>query len=432
MSKSAFSAIKVLDRPKDVKQQVGLGARVSGSTGVGDAVAAIRQSMACPIFNMPVIEQVRWTLSGPQTDQSVRKNFGAEIDLFGSGKSPEGIDYVETTMAQPGQTQTFMIACAIAFHLEPEPLCWTARGNALTRPTSGQAMPISPDVFTQNDVANSTLGLGAGQTLQPAQLEWGWWANYAAWHLVRGYNLRWKIGQHTNILDEVLRHTAYMPPNAQEGSASSSLVDTAAFINRANTRYDDLGANQLFMPINRTRLGSATSGNNNISVFAPTRDFDQVPATYGGMDLRSLLNGNSEFRKLTIPYVIKQGVPIGLILQECDTDQGDVMRSYLSISQSGVNYGGVGPGVVQVASNINTGNDGTGGGVVGDELTLDTPPVLVAQQVQSQRVIFKGGHFKLTLAIKGFEVPEDWYSYMTSNPDIKNAVMSEAGIRFAQ
>ena len=181
-------------------------------SGLGSIVDAIQASMQNPFYNMDVIEQVRWTMAGPQTDESVGKNFGAEIDLFGAGKSPEGIDYVETTMAQTGQTQTYFIACYIGFHIEPEPLCFTTKVNGWTHPDSAQAQPPSPDVFTANDVNNGCLGAAfqpgegvASQFLIPGVLEWGWWANYVAWHMARGYNLRWKIGQHVNIMDEVLR-----------------------------------------------------------------------------------------------------------------------------------------------------------------------------------------------------------------------------------
>src|SRR5262249_8579275 len=157
-----------------------------------------------------------------QTDASINQNFGAEIDLFGSGKAVPGIDYVQTTMAQTGQTQTYFIACYVGFHIETEPLQWDTIGNAWQTPiTTPAIVPASPDVFTLNDIGelgfavaagDNPAGLFAGQTFAPAVLQWGWWANYAAWHMVRGYNIRWKIGQHTNIYDEVLRHTAYMPP----------------------------------------------------------------------------------------------------------------------------------------------------------------------------------------------------------------------------
>jgi hypothetical protein len=40
-----------------------------------------------------------------------------------------------------------------------------------------------------------------------SELELGWWQNYAMWNMVRGYDLRWQIGQHMNILDESLVRT---------------------------------------------------------------------------------------------------------------------------------------------------------------------------------------------------------------------------------
>lgn len=408
-----------------------LKAGLAGS-GLGSIVDAIQASMQNPFYNMDVIEQVRWTMAGPQTDESVGKNFGAEIDLFGAGKSPEGIDYVETTMAQTGQTQTYFIACYVGVHLEPEPLCFTTKVNAWTHPDSAQGQPPSPDVFTANDINNGCLGSAfqpgegvASQFLIPGILQWGWYMNYAFWHLARGYNLRWKIGQHVNIMDEVLRHTAYMPPSAQEGSSSSSEVDVATFLARMNFRYDQLGSALDALKINRIRIGSTGSAPN-LGTFAPSRDEQFVGATYGGMDLRSMLAGNSEFRKLALPYVIKPGVPIGLVLEECDSIQANIMRQYLSITGG---LGGVFPPVIVDEENISGIYDGTGSGYVANERTLDG--FNVAQQVPVGTAVFKGGEGKISLLIKGFEVTEDWYNVMSQNADIRNVVMNACGIRFA-
>lgn len=399
--------------------------------GLGSFIDLVNTSVQNPVYNMDVIEQVRWTMEGPQTDASINANFGAEIDLFGSGKSPVGIDYVETTMAQTGQTQTFFIACYIGVHLEPEPLCFTARGNAWTHPTVGTNAAPSPDVFTQNDRANGALGaaVAAGtQVLLPAVLEWGWWANYACWHLARGYNLRWRIGQHTNIMDEVLRHTAYMPPSAQDGSASSSEVDITNFVRRANDRYDALGSALDFLPTDFLRIGSATTAGVNVGRFTPTRDFEFVGATYGGMDLRStlgMLQNNREFRKLNVPYVIKPGVPIGLVMQENDAVQADTMRDYLSITQG---FGGALPPIITPEQNILAAPTASGGNIM-LERTLDGADV--SQAVDAERVVFKHGDLKISLLVKGFEVTEDWYNQMSANADIRQVVMDACGVRFA-
>ena len=398
--------------------------------GLGSILDLMQQSLQTPYWNMDVIEQVRWTMSGPQVDESITANFGSEIDLFGSGKSPFGIDFVETTMAQTGQTQTHFVACYVGFHMEPEPLCWTARGNAATHPTTGVAKPPSPDVFTKNDVLNGALGaaFAAGtQVMLPAVLRWGWWANYVCWHMARAYNYRWKIGQHINIMDEQLRHTAYMPPSAQEGSASNSEVDIITFVANANKRYDSLGSALDFLPVDFLRIGSDPVIEANVGRFVPTRDFEIVGATYGGMDLRSMLRGNSEMRKLCVPYVIAPGVPIGIILQECDTVQGDAMRQFLSITQG---LGGAIPPAITPDSNWLAGFTSSGVSPVMLERNL-TGVVDTPQQVNSQRVIFQGGELKLTLPIRGFEVSRDWYNQLSSDADVRAAVFDCVGMRFA-
>lgn len=402
-----------------------------GRDGLGSILDLMQASSNTPVWNMDVIEQVRWTMSGPQTDESVESNFGAEIDLFGAGKAPQGIDYVETTMAQTGQTQTHFVACYIGFHMEPEPLCFTARGNASTHPTSAVAKPPSPDVFTQNDRANGALGaaVAAGtSTYLPAVYRHGWWANYVCWHMARAYNLRWKIGQHVNIMDEQLRHTAYMPPSAQEGSASNSQVDLVTFVANLNQRYDALGSALDFLPCDFIRVGSDAVGiaGGNVGLFTPSRDFEILDATYGGMDLRSMLKGNSEMRKLCVPYVIAPGVPIGLFLQECDTVQGNTMRQFLSITQG---LGGAIPPSLTADTNYIAEPTATG---TYEMLERTLAGANVAQQVDAERVVFEGGDLKLTLPIRGFEVSADWYNQLSSSADTRAAVFDCVGMRFAE
>jgi hypothetical protein len=413
----------------------GLGAPRDNREGLGDLVLSILSCKACPTYNMPIIEQVRWTLGGPLLDSTITQSFGAEIDLFGSGKSVPGIAFVETTMAQPGQLQVPTLCCAIAWHLEPEPFEFTAQVNAWTRPVVGVQAPPSPDVFTLNDVINGALGAGIGgggrageEVMVPGVLQWGWWAAYAFWHMSRGYDLRWKIGQHTNIMDEVLRHTAYMPPNAQNGSTAGLNVDVTDFVRQTNNYYDQLGTALIALKVDYLRLGSVNLAGANIGAFRPSRALQQVPTTVGGINLRELLGANSEFRKLTVPYLIQPGIPIGLICQESDTVEADQMRRWLSITQS--QQAGIPPIETDDANILAT---TTIGGVnTSREVVIGaaTPPVagdFVIQQVDTGTAIFKGGEGKVTLAIKGFEVDGDWASVLNANPDIRDAVMRECG-----
>jgi hypothetical protein len=411
----------------------GLGAPRENREGLGDLVSSILSCKACPTYNMPIIEQVRWTLGGPLLDSTITSAFGAEIDLFGSGKVVPGIAFVETTMAQPGQLQVPTLCCAIAWHLEPEPFEFTASVNAWTRPVVGAQSPPSPDVFTLNDQVNGALGPLLGgqapeQIMVPGVLQWGWWAAYAFWHMARGYDLRWKIGQHTNIMDEVLRHTAYMPPNAQNGSTAGLNVDVTDFVRQTNNYYDQLGTALIALKHNFLRVGSVNLAGANIGAFRPSRALQFVPTTVGGINLRELLGANSEFRKLTVPYLIQPGIPIGLVCQEADTVEADQMRRWLSITQS--QQAGI-PPIETDDANVLATTTATGANVSREVVIgAATPPVaadFVAQQTDTGTAIFKGGEGKITLAVKGFEVDGDWASVLNANPDIRDAVMRECG-----
>ena len=49
------------------------------------------------------------------------------------------------------------------------------------------------------------------------------------------------------------------------------------------------------------------------AIFPSLRPKPALAPTYGGMDLRAMLANNSEFRQLDMPYVIEEGVPIGML-----------------------------------------------------------------------------------------------------------------------
>jgi hypothetical protein len=404
-----------------------------GATGIYNI---LKSSMDCASYAMDTIHQVRWTLIGPITDAAIEKNFAAEIDLFGNSKSVEGVAFVESTMPQNGELNTHMLACAIGFHLEPEPKSWVIEGNAWTHPTIGQAKPPSPDVYSVADVVNGALGPNfSGQTpeqfMRPAILQWGAWANYVAWHMVRAYDLRWAIGTKWNILDEVLRHTAYMPPNAQDGSSGNSEDAILAEVRRTNDYFDSLGTEFDFLKIDFLREGVLTVGGVPVGEFRPSRAFETAPVTYGGMDLRHMLRGNSEFRKLDLPYIIGAGIPIGLILQEVDSTQGDIMRDYLSVTQGRQGNGHIPPFIVD-AADINFGGTVSGGNVMLEQ-SMDVPPAAIVNystSVFAERAFFKMGDLKLSMLVKGRELDGDLMTFLRNNADAREALCSQCECGF--
>lgn len=393
---------------------------------IGDVVAAIQ----APAYVLPNVETVRWHFDGPLSDQSTLATFGASIDPLGSGRNnpPAGANSVESTMAQPGQFQTWTLILAVGVHLEPEPLTFTAKVNSLApAPATGIKMPVSPDDLSAADqvIATGTLGLTTGQTEVPGVLEWAWWQEKAFWHMTRAYNLVWQWGQSTMLINDSLRYTAYTPSNAQSGSASSSEIDINAYLRQVNNYYlSTLAANAIALPIDRTRLGNMTLGGNaGLSVFRPTRSYDTVGATFGGMGLRNMLHGNSEWRKLTTPFLMKPGVPIGLRMDVSNTDDQTFMQQWLAASQ----LLGVVPADFTAANNILVGSGVTGTAVVGAEPSLDTPVAPQGITTITDRVIYKGGTWKITMALKGFELTDDQAQLVASSSDFRSALMEGSG-----
>jgi hypothetical protein len=400
-------------------RQIGAGAPSNLSNN--DIVSLFNSALNCAIYALPSVAKVQWEFGGPLNTESVQRTLGSQIDILGSGSNPAGVDEVYTTPGFiNGEFQTHVLACAVGFHLEAPPMGWTARGNAFSAAalTSAQAKPFSPDVWTVADATPNTGAWGPNVPVPvaPAYLRYGTWANLAFWYMVRAYSLRWTFGSMINIMDEQLRDTAYMPPNAQEGSAGTSQQDILWWAKETNDRYTNLlGTNLVFATVDTLRIGS--QGTSGIGLFAPSRDFEFVDVVYGGSDLRSALAGNTEFRTLSNPYILKPGVPPGLILEEGNTDLGNKFRAQFDATNG---LGGSIP-----ADYTEFGKFNLGPGTSFTERTVDG--VNVSQKVVADRVEFKCGSALMSVEIKGFEISESLAAKIRDDDNLKAQLCSECG-----
>jgi len=386
-------------------------------------VGRLGMQLASSTYNMPIIESVRIHYPGALSPANVTGSFGASIDPFGSNLNtpPPGASSVESTLAEPGKLQTFGLICALGWHLEPVPWVWSTIGNAFPSPTVGTTKPISPDVFTGTDQG---ITGGVPATMIPALVNYGAWQERFFYHMVRAYNLIWQMGSRTNIVRDSLRYTAWVPSNAQEGSASSSMVDATFDINQGNQYYvNSLASPFIFLSMDRIRVGGegATGAVVGQSSFRPFRN-DIVSATYGGAGVRAYLRGNTDFRKLTVPYLMKPGVPIGLRADISDADEQQMMQSWVSATFSPLLPGTI-PAQYTDFPNINSGL-----GAGGNELQLDGTNDL--ETTLAQRIQFKFGPFKVTTTIKGFELTDDQADAL-KGIDLATALAAECGVQMA-
>ena len=409
---------------------------------IGRVAADLRN----PSYYLPIIETVTLHYGGPLTPAQTLASFGAYIDPFNANTTspPAGALSVDSTFVEPGKTQTWNLICGITWTVEPEPIVFTAKGNAFTKQTVGSRKPVSPDFYTLNDMnplvgGFNALGLASGQQFLPAYLDWAGWTEMAFYFMVRAYNLEWKMGSNHFLINQSLRNIAYMPTNSQDGSASASEQDIQVFARRVNDYYENnLGSLFTFLPIDRVRVGSYTgSGSNNTGVFRPSRAYETVGATYGGAGLRNFLRGNGEIVRLSTPYLMPPGVPIGLRAHVSNTDDQILMQKYFDATQG---FGNLAPPAITEEVNIQGGfntaavSDTTysivGGATTGVELTLDASPVAVNQVVPTARAVYKGGAFKIRLGIRGWELDEQTKNAL-SDPDIASAMQRECGCTFA-
>lgn len=391
--------------------------------GVGatqDSVLSMLMGSLCAVYALPTVAKVQWDVQGVMSNAAVQKTFGSTISIF-ANPDPDGVDEVFNTPGLiNGEFQTPVLACAIGVHLEVGPFMFAARGNSFPRPASPPAAKqFSPDAWTVNDQTNAWTGAIAPSNR--ALLVYNEPAARFFWCLVRGYNLRWTYGSQINILDEQLRETAYMPPNPQEGSASSSELDLLRVAREVNDRYAStaIGSVADFTIIDTVRTGSIGSGPN-LGLFAPSNDFQTVPITYGGADLRSKIGigQNSEFRSLTNPRILRSGVPIGMEFDERNSILGNLGRSEIDATQ-GYNAGV--PAVFTESSDFNV--------TASSEFLERTVDGLnVEQEVIAGTALYKGFNMLLSNEIKGWELSEGLYNTILNAPDLAAKLCTECGI----
>jgi hypothetical protein len=418
----------------DPMRKIGMGANPmagAGQTSEGGKnvfIGWVKKALGTPNYTVPSIENVRIHYDGPLSDSAINQTFNASINpLTANQDNPPPMSVsVESTMAMPGQFQTPTLITAVGWHLTPEPLIFTAKGNGWTMPTSTVAAPVSPDAWDSQDNigVNGPLGAASNSMVQ-AWLDWAAWQEIAFWHMVNAYNLVWQMGNRTFLMRESLRNTAWVPGNAQNGSSSSSEQDIYYYARIVNNYYRANFANntpQIFLPLERTRIGNmilvangtTTTG---LSVFRPTRAYETVGATYGGMGLRGFLTNNQEFRRLTSPFLMKPGVPIGLradVAISASSDQVQ-MQNWLSATDG---FTGAIPPNFSVDTNINPSIGVAAGGAIGMEPSLDATVAAEPITTLQNRSNFKGGSWKIGVVLKGFELTDQQAS-MLSDPSVQ-------------
>lgn len=420
-------------QPPVRRMPFGLGASVDQNGVAGDhagALGAAEKCIKCSFGNIPVIEEVVWTIPLPLTSVEALATLGDTVNLLSGSSSVPGVASIDSTFLINGILQTDILAQGVGVHVFHEPMSFSTIGNAFVAPSTPTAPPPSPDVFTSNDVFNGAFGPDFGgddpdqEAPIPANFVFGAEVWRAGWNFINAYQFQWRTSQRELVLNELAADVSYFGSFADAEAAGTSEVPVIEFVAAVNATYRNKGSATIFLPVNFRRVGSVNNASitNNVGVFHPTRDFDLAPVTWGGLRFQGYGCRNQMYRPIESPCFLERGIPIGMgfvvqdavhqaLMLEAVTIDNDPLgtniepdENFTPLTVVGAAAGNGVPVAFPAAANS-----------VMLEQTLDATPVLVQQQVNTSRQIFKGGILKLAIKIKGWEMPGGWKAFCEGN-----------------
>jgi len=374
--------------------------------GANPTDLVVESVMTCGFTQVPVIEYVTWTVDLPVANTNIEGTFGDEIDILQNPKAVPGVTNVDSSFVINGLLQVDMLVIGFGVHAFAEPQNGTQIGNYVS-PVSGLVsglLPNSPDAFTVGDVAG--LGLPGGATMTPAELEWGVCAQNALWHMLNAYQFQWIMQQRYLLINELAADVAYFGAYADLVGAGSSQQAFQRYVKRVNDRLAALGDPGVFLPINSQRIGAVTTTG---GIFHPTRAYDTIDVTYGGLGVQGRTGCCMPFRKLFKPVLLERGIPVGMLLRAQDDYHQTQFQNYIAAAEPATGGG------THTLESVSSTLGGTTAATI-PELTfsdsLNPTTVIVEQAVNTDRVLLKGGALQMAILIKGFEVWGPWKQYI--------------------
>lgn len=408
--------------------------RVPFGLGAPPGAAAADKCLRCSFGNIPVIEEVVWTIPLPLTFEEAQATFGDTVNLLSGSSSVPGVASIDSTFLINGILQTDILTIGLGVHVFCEPMSFSTIGNAFLAPSATTTTPPSPDVWTENDLTNGALGLPGDEppTVTPADFEWGADVWRAGWNFINAYQFQWKTSQRELVLNELAADISYFGSFADAMASGTSEVPIIEFVATLNATYRSKGSTTIFVPVTHRRVGSVggVSGTSvNVGIFHPTRDFDLAPVTWGGLRWQGYGCKGQMYRPVESPCFLERGIPIGMIFVAQDAVHQAALLEAITITNEPLGQN------IEVDENLSelTGAAGATTGVItvpatsvaGNamlEQTLDAAPVYISQTVNVSRQIFKGGVLKLAIKLKGWEMPGGWKAYCSTNmPQIMSA-----------
>lgn len=416
---------------REAKKEIGLGQPPSSFGQQADQMLADQCATNAPIT---VAEVAQWRVDLPVADSAIQSTFGDRINVWGTQDSlpPNGVTNASNTLATPQLFQCDMILRGLRVRLLVEPEARTIMGNFVDV-TDPPNMPGSPDVWTINDF-NHALGLVTPeggtptQGMLPAEFLWGIPTWKAAYNFMQGYEIAVLKNHQDALIKEPLTQIGTIEPFAEAEAAGLAFASNQDRSLVLNTRLTGLGIAQQFLPVFFKRLGALTVGGADVGDFTATRDEDASSAMFGGIGVPTPWARTREPFLFNSPIFWPAGHPMQIsFIVNNPAYQADFQR-WLSVT--GGAGGQPGQDLNLPLSNL-TGYSGIMPTTVGSptmlEQTLDAAPVNVAQSVQTNRALLKGGTMLFEIGVIGWRMSDPQWGPIVARAISNGAILAPNG-----
>src|SRR5580658_3641934 len=118
--------------------------RIPFGLGQAPSPSAAEKCLRCSFGNVPVIEEVVWTIPLPLAVEEATATFGDTVNLLSGSSSVPGVASIDSTFLINGILQTDILTQGVGVHVFCEPMSFSTIGNAWVAPPTPIAPPPSP------------------------------------------------------------------------------------------------------------------------------------------------------------------------------------------------------------------------------------------------------------------------------------------------
>ncbi|MGH2998478.1 MAG: hypothetical protein ACRDNM_04180 [Gaiellaceae bacterium] len=346
---------------------------------------------------------------------------------------PPGVTSASNTLATPQLFAADMILRGIRVRILVEPEARTIMGNFVEVTTPGN-LPGSPDTWTINDF-NNALGLvgqgiegGVTQGMIPSEFLWGIPTWKAAYAFMQAYELAVLKNHQDALIKEPLTQVGTIQPFAEAEAAGLAFASNQDRVLILNDRLTALGVGSQFVPIFFKRLGALTVAGLDVGDFTTSRESDASSAMFGGIGVPTPWARNREPYLFNSPIFWPAGHPMQIsFIVNNQSYQADFQR-WLSVT--GGSAGNAGQDL-NLPFSHSTGMSGIMPTVAASptmlEQTLDTVPVNVAQSVQTNRALNKGGTMMFEIGAIGWRMSDPRWGPVVARAIGSGAILAPQG-----